>query len=57
MDQGDERGMLFYKPSLERLGMTVASAPSTDVQYQNRLRSFDFDIIDGFMGAVVVAGQ
>jgi len=44
MDQGDERGVLFYKPYLERLGMTVAVRTVDSVQYQNRLRSFDFDI-------------
>jgi microcin C transport system substrate-binding protein len=43
-DQGDERGLLFYKPYLERLGMTVNIRTVDSVQYQNRLRSFDFDI-------------
>jgi microcin C transport system substrate-binding protein len=44
-DQGDERGILFYKPNLERLGITVAVRTVDDVQYQNRLRNFDFDIV------------
>ena len=43
-EQGDERSMLFYKPYLERLGMTVNIRTVDSVQYQNRLRSFDFDI-------------
>lgn len=43
-DPGDERGVLFYKPYLERLGMTVSIRTVDSVQYQNRLRSFDFDI-------------
>jgi microcin C transport system substrate-binding protein len=43
-DQGDERSVLFYKPYLERLGMTVNIRTVDSVQYQNRLRSFDFDI-------------
>ncbi|THD59020.1 MAG: ABC transporter substrate-binding protein [Bradyrhizobium sp.] len=43
-DQGDERGILFYKPYLERLGLTVNIRTVDSVQYQNRLRSFDFDI-------------
>lgn len=43
-DQGDERGVLFYKPYLERLGMAVSVRTVDSVQYQNRLRSFDFDI-------------
>jgi microcin C transport system substrate-binding protein len=43
-DPAAERFILFYKPSLERLGMTVAVRTVDDVQYQNRLRSFDFDV-------------
>jgi len=43
-DQGDERSVLFYKPYLERLGITVNVRTVDSVQYQNRLRSFDFDI-------------
>jgi microcin C transport system substrate-binding protein len=40
-----ERLMLFYKPSLERLGFTVSIRTIDDAQYENRLRNFDFDII------------
>jgi microcin C transport system substrate-binding protein len=40
-----ERLVLFYKPSLERLGMTVTVRTIDDAQYENRLRSFDFDIV------------
>ena len=40
-----ERVILFYKPSLERLGITVSVRNVDDAQYQNRLRSFDFDIV------------
>ena len=36
---------LFYKPSLERIGVTTSIRIVDDAQYQNRLRSFDFDII------------
>ena len=43
-DQGDERSLLFYKPYLERLGITVNIRTVDSVQYQNRLRSFDFDM-------------
>jgi microcin C transport system substrate-binding protein len=43
-DQSDERGILFYKPNLEKLGLTVTVRTVDDVQYQNRLRNFDFDI-------------
>jgi len=44
-DQGDEKGILFYKPNLEKLGVTVNVRTVDDVQYQNRLRNFDFDIV------------
>jgi microcin C transport system substrate-binding protein len=40
-----ERVFLFYKPSLERLGMTVSVRTIDAAQYENRLRSWDFDII------------
>jgi microcin C transport system substrate-binding protein len=43
-DPGMERISLFYKPSLERLGITVNLRAVDTVQYQNRLRDFDFDI-------------
>jgi microcin C transport system substrate-binding protein len=39
-----ERLILFYKPSLERLGVAVSIRTVDDAQYQNRLRSFDFDL-------------
>lgn len=41
----DERIALFYKPSLERMGVTASVRMVDDAQYQNRLRSFDFDMI------------
>ena len=44
-DPFDERNVLFYKPNLERLGLTVNVRTVDDVQYQNRLRNFDFDIV------------
>ena len=50
-EAGEERAVLFYKPYLERLGMTVNIRTVDSVQYQNRTRSFDFDI------ASVVWGQ
>jgi microcin C transport system substrate-binding protein len=40
-----ERIMLFYKPSLERLGITVSVRTIDTSQYENRLRQWDFDII------------
>jgi microcin C transport system substrate-binding protein len=44
-DPSSERIALFYKPSLERIGITVSIRVVDDAQYQNRLRSFDFDMI------------
>jgi microcin C transport system substrate-binding protein len=40
-----ERVFLFYKPSLERLGITVSVRTVDEAQYENRLRNWDFDII------------
>jgi microcin C transport system substrate-binding protein len=44
-DPSSERIALFYKPSLERIGVAVTIRTVDDTQYQNRVRSFDFDII------------
>jgi microcin C transport system substrate-binding protein len=40
-----ERIALFYKPSLERIGITTSIRIVDDAQYENRLRGFDYDII------------
>src|SRR5204862_5675076 len=40
-----ERLLLFYKQSLERLGVTVAVRTVDETQYENRLRSWDYDMI------------
>ena len=40
-----ERVVLFYKESLERLGIGAAVRTVDDAQYQNRLRHWDFDIV------------
>ena len=40
-----ERVILFYKQSLERLGVTVAVRTVDEAQYENRLRSWDYDVI------------
>jgi microcin C transport system substrate-binding protein len=40
-----QRFVLFYKPSLERMGMTVNVRVVDAAQYENRLRQWDFDII------------
>jgi microcin C transport system substrate-binding protein len=44
-DPSFERVFLSYKPSLERLGMTVNVRTVDPTQYINRLRGWDFDII------------
>jgi microcin C transport system substrate-binding protein len=44
-DPSAERIALFYKPSLERIGVTTSIRVVDDAQYQNRLRGFDFDMI------------
>jgi microcin C transport system substrate-binding protein len=52
-----ERIVLFYKPSIERLGITVSVRTVDDVQYQNRLRNFDFDIITDSWGQSLSPGN
>lgn len=44
-DPSFERVMLFYKPSLERLGIAVSVRTIDPTQYENRLRSWDFDVV------------
>jgi microcin C transport system substrate-binding protein len=40
-----ERIVLFYKPSLERLGIQMSVRMVDDAQYENRLRQWDYDMI------------
>jgi microcin C transport system substrate-binding protein len=56
-DEGDERGVLFYKPYLERLGITVNIRRVDSVQYENRRRKFDFDIISAVWGQSLSPGN
>jgi microcin C transport system substrate-binding protein len=44
-DPSFERIVLFYKPALDRLGISATVRTIDDAQYQNRLTNFDFDII------------
>jgi microcin C transport system substrate-binding protein len=44
-DPTTERFYLFYRPSLERAGITVQVRTIDEVQYINRLRSWDYDVI------------
>jgi microcin C transport system substrate-binding protein len=46
-DPVTERFILFYKPSLERLGVTVTVRTVDAAQYEERERKWDFDIVTG----------
>ena len=52
-----ERIALFYKPSLERIGVATSIRIVDDAQYQNRLRGFDFDIIFDTWGESLSPGN
>jgi microcin C transport system substrate-binding protein len=52
-----ERVMLFYKPTLERLGIAVTIRTVDNVQYENRLRNWDFDIVTGSWGESLSPGN
>jgi microcin C transport system substrate-binding protein len=56
-DPSAERIALFYKPSLERIGVTTSIRIVDDAQYQNRLRSFDYDIIIDTWGESLSPGN
>jgi microcin C transport system substrate-binding protein len=56
-DPSNERIALFYKPSLERIGVTTSIRVVDDAQYENRLRSFDFDIITDLWGQSLSPGN
>jgi microcin C transport system substrate-binding protein len=56
-DPQTERFVLFYKPSLERLGMTVNVRVVDSAQYENRLRQWDFDIIVASWGESLSPGN
>ena len=52
-----ERVMLFYKPSLERVGITVSVRTIDSSQYENRLRQWDFDIVIASWGKSLSPGN
>ena len=52
-----ERIMLFYKPNLERLGVQVTIRRVDDAQYENRLRSWDYDVITVSWGQSLSPGN
>jgi microcin C transport system substrate-binding protein len=52
-----ERIALFYKPSLERIGITTSIRVADDAQYENRMRSFDYDMTIGTWGQSLSPGN
>ena len=52
-----ERVVLFFKPSLERLGIAVNVRTVDTSQYINRLRQWDYDIIVGSWGQSLSPGN
>lgn len=56
-DPAFERVMLFYKPSLERLGIAVSVRTIDPTQYENRLREWDFDVVVGSWGESLSPGN
>jgi microcin C transport system substrate-binding protein len=56
-DPATERFVLFYQPSLQRLGMTVSVRMVDTAQYENRLRQWDFDVIVASWGQSLSPGN
>jgi microcin C transport system substrate-binding protein len=56
-DPATERFVLFYKPSLQRVGMTVNVRVVDAAQYENRLRQRDFDVIVASWGESLSPGN
>jgi microcin C transport system substrate-binding protein len=56
-DAGVERILLFYKPSLEHLGIAVTVRTVDNAQYESRLRNWDFDVIVATWPALISPGN
>lgn len=56
-DPSFERVMLFWKPSLERLGITVSVRVVDPSQYEERMRDFDYDITTDLWGQSLSPGN
>jgi len=56
-DPSNERVALFFKPSLERIGVTASIRVVDSVQYENRERSFDYDMVFGLWGESLSPGN
>ena len=52
-----ERIFLYYKPALEKLGITVSVRTVDQAQYENRLRGWDFDLIVYAWGESLLPGN
>jgi microcin C transport system substrate-binding protein len=52
-----ERLVLFYKPSLNRIGMEASVRVVDSAQYENRLRQWDFDIVTASWGESLSPGN
>src|SRR5499427_2784928 len=56
-DPSFQRVFLFYKPSLDRLGIASTVRTVDEVQYENRVRRWDFDIIAAVWPASLTPGN
>jgi microcin C transport system substrate-binding protein len=56
-DPNSERFVLFYKPSLERLGIVVSIRTVDEAQYINRERNWDYDCITAVWGQSLSPGN
>ena len=56
-DPATQRFVLFYKPSLERLGMSVSVRVVDPAQYENRMRQWDYDVIVASWGQSLSPGN
>jgi microcin C transport system substrate-binding protein len=56
-DPGFERISLFFKPSLERIGVTTSIRMVDSAQFESRLRSFDYDIVTHSWGESLSPGN
>ena len=56
-DPSFERILLFWKPSLERLGITVNVRVVDPSQYEERMRDFDYDITTDLWGESLSPGN
>ena len=56
-DPNSERFVLFYKPSLDRLGMVASVRTVDEAQFVNRERNWDFDIVTAVWGQSLSPGN